>query len=106
MTEAEKILWNNIGKKQLSNHKFRRQYSIKGFVIDFYCPILKLAIEIDGYYHLENDAIIYDRARQKLLESLGIKFLRFSNDEVFGNIDKVINQIKTWLPPYNAETVK
>ncbi|MBI5700205.1 endonuclease domain-containing protein [Candidatus Saganbacteria bacterium] len=103
MTDAEKIMWNILRKRQLFNHRFRRQYSIRGFVVDFYCPQIKTAIEIDGDYHLETDAKIYDKERQKLLESLGINFIRFSNDDVFCNISKVINRLKVLLPLSKGE---
>lgn len=103
MTDAEKALWNSIRKRQVLNYRFRRQYSIRGFVVDFYCPMLRLAIEIDGDCHLEDDAKIYDIERQRLLESLGITFLRFSNDEIFGDIDKVTHIIIENLPLYKGE---
>ena len=68
------------------------------YVIDFYCPKLKLAIEIDGQTHLDQVARIYDQERQKYIESFGIKFLRFSNYEVYENLDAVIEKIKAVLP--------
>ncbi len=95
MPPAEWILWKKINNKQLSGYKFRRQYSIKQFVIDFYCPELKLAIEIDGDSHI--DAMEYDNNRQKYIESFGIKFLRFTNLEIYENLDKVVEEIKKCL---------
>ncbi len=95
MPLAEWILWKKLNNKQLSGYKFRRQYSVKQFVIDFYCPILKLAIEIDGDSHI--DAIKYDNNRQKYIESLGIKFLRFSNLEIYEDLDRVIEKIKKYF---------
>jgi len=98
-TKAEKILWERIRMKQIKGIKFRRQYSIIGFVLDFYSPELRLAIEIDGGYHQKADQIDYDKARQQLLESLEIKFLRFTNDEILCDISKVIYKIKVSCPP-------
>ena len=93
MTEAEKYLWKRIRKKQINGLRFRRQYSVKGFVLDFYCPEIKLAIEIDGEYHYKGYQPIYDRERQRLLEWLGISFIRFRNNEVMENIEKVLDKI-------------
>ena len=94
MTEAEKLLWNAIRRKQLDGRRFRRQYSIRGFVLDFYSPEIKLAIEIDGGYHSKEDQVFYDSERQKLIQSLGIKFLRIKNDDIFSDIDNVVRKIK------------
>lgn len=93
MTEAENLLWDRIRKRKINGHKFRRQYSVGGFIIDFYSPDLKMAIEVDGGYHLEYDQKIYDEERQRILESIGIKILRFTNDEVFSDINHVVKEI-------------
>lgn len=94
-TEAEKRAWMYLRKRQICNERFLRQFSIKQFVLDFYCPRLRLAIEIDGGIHFANEDIIqYDLDRQKYIESLGIEFLRFVNDQVFENLDEVMKMIK------------
>ena len=64
MTRVEKLLWKKIRLRQIDGYKFRRQYSIKGFVLDFYSPQLRLAIELDGDYHYADKQIDYDIARQ------------------------------------------
>lgn len=93
-TFSEKIVWMNLRQKQVCGERFLRQFGIGKFVVDFYCPHLKLVIEIDGDSHFENrDAVEYDKWRQKLIESLGIKIIRFTNREVNQNIDKVISVI-------------
>jgi hydrogenase maturation protease HycI len=92
-TSAEKLLWELIRSRQIEGRKFRRQFSVRGFVLDFYCPRLKLAIELDGDVHEGKDRKIYDKARQKLLECAGIRFLRFSNDDVFNRPDRVVDEI-------------
>jgi len=98
MTEAEKILWEKIRKKQINGHKFRRQYSIAGFVVDFYCPKLKLAIELDGEVHLKEDVKAYDKRREWIIKSAGIEFLRFTNEQVINNLRETIRTIrnKVW----------
>lgn len=93
LTKAEFRLWQKLKGKQLEGYKFRRQYSVGSFVIDFYCTELKLAIEIDGDSHFEEGAQEYDRERQAVIESVGIRFLRFTNDEVYGNLERVLERI-------------
>ena len=93
-TSSEKIVWTYIRRKQILNERFLRQFSIEYYVLDFYCPRLRLAIEIDGDSHFINqDAIDYDKERQTYIENLGIEFLRFRNEEVFADNDAVINII-------------
>jgi very-short-patch-repair endonuclease len=93
MPQAEVILWTKLKDKGLKSYKFRRQYSVDKFVIDFYCPKLKLAIEVDGDSHFLEDADIRDRERQSIIESYGITFLRFTNREIRENIDGVLGKI-------------
>ncbi|MDO8548578.1 MAG: endonuclease domain-containing protein [Ignavibacteria bacterium] len=94
ITLAEKIIWLNIRRKEIEGERFLRQFSIKHYVLDFYCPKLRLAIEIDGETHLTEEELEYDIQRQDYLESLGIIFLRFRNEGVFNNADVVIEKIK------------
>lgn len=93
ITQAEKLIWHKVRDRQLENCKFRRQYSVDKFVIDFYSPELKLAIEIDGNSHFEDGAAEYDQARQEFMESVGIKFIRFTNNDVYGNLSGVLESI-------------
>jgi len=94
MTLAEKILWYSLKGRQLLGFKFRRQHGIKQYVVDFYCPELKLAIEADGESHESDEAKRYDLRRQREIEREGIRFLRFTDDEVVGNADKVVKKIE------------
>ena len=93
ITKAEKLIWNKIRDRQLENCKFRRQYSVDRFVIDFYSAELKLGIEIDGESHFQEGAAEYDQARQEFMESVGIKFIRFTNNDVYGNLSGVLESI-------------
>ena len=93
MPEPEVILWSKLKGKNLNGFKFRRQYSVDKFVIDFYCPKLKLAIEVDGDSHYSDNAEVRDRERQYIIESFGISFLRFTNKEIYENIDGVMVRI-------------
>ena len=93
-TLGEKLLWMCLRRKQIQGQRFLRQFSVEKYVLDFYCPELKLAIEIDGPTHFESDAAVqYDKFRQKEIESLGIEFLRFTDDDVKENIEGVIKII-------------
>ena len=98
-TGAEIALWNRIRNGRLLGFKFRRQRGIENFVVDFYCPEAQLAIEIDGDSHfIDNATTRKDIERQRKIESHGIKFLRFTNTDVFRNIDSVLNKIIDYFP--------
>ena len=75
MPEAEIILWSKLKGKQVYGCKFRRQYSVGSYIIDFYCPKLKLAIEVDGTSHFQPGSKTKDNDRQKYIETYGIHFL-------------------------------
>jgi very-short-patch-repair endonuclease len=100
MTEAEKILWRFLSDRGMCKFKFRRQHPINGFIIDFFCPEKKLAVEIDGDIH--NDQKEYDQERRYILESQGIKFLRFNNNQVLNDIDFVLKIIKNQCIPLHS----
>ena len=91
--ETETLLWERLRGKQIQNTKFRRQYSVGPYVLDFYCPALKLAIEIDGPTHDGGDAPEYDAARQAYVETLGVVFVRFRNAEIYTHLDAVVERI-------------
>jgi very-short-patch-repair endonuclease len=96
-TYTEKIVWMYLRDRQMDGYKFRRQYSVDQFVIDFYCPKLKLAIEIDGSIHNEPDQKEYDVKRQEYLETFGIKFLRLTNEEIDSNPNKAFMKIENFI---------
>lgn len=93
MTPAETILWTQIRRKQLSGYQFKRQYSIDRYIVDFYCPQLKLVIEVDGDSHCSESARRYDAAREKEIAAHGIKILRFTNNDVYSNLKGVVEAI-------------
>lgn len=93
MTYSEKLVWLYLRKRQMKE-RFLRQYSIDKFVIDFYCPKLKLAVEIDGNIHKQEAQIKYDKDRQNYLEHFGITFIRIENEELFCNPDKAFGKIE------------
>ena len=89
-TPAEKLLWTKLQGDQLGV-RFRRQYRVERYIIDFYCPAKKLAVELDGDSH--NDKTEYDAARTAHLLSLNIREIRFTNQTVFQNVDAVVDAI-------------
>ena len=95
MTLSEILLWNELRNKQMLGYDFDRQRPIGNFVVDFYCKDLLLAIEIDGDTHIYRDE--YDDERQKQLEKLGVRFLRFDDIEVKRNMWNVLRVIGDWI---------
>ena len=93
-TFCEKVVWIYLRDRKTLGYKFRRQYSVDHYVIDFYCPELKLAVELDGSIHDEPDQKVYDAYRQKYLEKYGITFCRITNDELMGNANMAFNKIE------------
>jgi very-short-patch-repair endonuclease len=90
-TEAEKILWQEIRGRKINNLKFHRQYSIGPYIVDFFCPEIRLVIELDGEQH--KDAKEYDIERENFLKNEDIKILRFWNDEVMNDLKSVLEKI-------------
>ena len=93
-TEAETIFWDAVRNKKLGV-RFVRQFSIDGYVMDFYCPRLRLGIELEGGIHKNSKE--YDKYRIKYLESFGVKILRFRNEEVLYNLNYILSTITPLL---------
>ncbi len=95
-TAAEKILWKHLKNKQLG-FWFKRQVSITAYVVDFYCPQKKLAIELDGSPHKTTSQQKYDKYRSDYLRSFNIKVIRFWNHKAISNPSKVVEEIRIHL---------
>ena len=95
MPRSEVILWSKLRGKQVLDTKFRRQHGIGPYIVDFYCQEKKLVIEVDGDSHFTPEAKEYDRLRQIYIESLGIRIVRFTNDDVDQNLEGVLEVIAT-----------
>ena len=95
-TQAESILWENLRNKNIK-YKFRRQHIIDIFIADFVCLEKKLIIEVDGGYHNTLEQREADELRTQILNEIGFKVIRFTNEQVIGDIDNVINKINTIL---------
>jgi very-short-patch-repair endonuclease len=92
-TECERILWRHLRNRNFANYKFRRQHPIDHFVVDFYCPEARLAIELDGGGHNYHSRQQSDEDRTRFLTTQGIAVLRFWNHQVREEIDGVLQTI-------------
>jgi very-short-patch-repair endonuclease len=93
-TDAEKVFWSKMRNRQFHGLKFFRQYSIGPYILDFYCPALKIGVELDGSQHNEDLAIEYDEARSEYLNEQGIIVLRFWNHVVLRDIQAVLFKLE------------
>jgi len=93
MTLAEQKLWELLKEKQIQSLRFRAQHPIDIFIADFYCHSLKLVIEVDGGIHQSSEQIEYDIGREAEINHWGIKVIRFTNAEIEGEIDRVVDVI-------------
>jgi very-short-patch-repair endonuclease len=95
LTPAEARLWKMLQHSKLDGRKFRRQHSIGDYILDFYCPLEKLGIELDGQVHTGYIAEHFDDIRARFLHEVGIKVLRFENHFVFDEPEMVLNHIRS-----------
>jgi very-short-patch-repair endonuclease len=93
LTDSERVLWSRLRGKQLSGVQFYRQKPLGDYIVDFYAPQAKLVVEVDGSQHLEGQQADEDRRRDKDLESVGLRVLRFNSREVLAEIEAVVEAI-------------
>jgi len=93
-TSAEAVFWIKLKNKQLDGRRFRRQFSVGNYILDFYCPSEKIAVELDGESHFTLSGMEQDFVRDEYLNTLNIKVLRFENRLVFENPDYILNEIR------------
>ena len=98
-TEAEKIFWGQVRNKRFYGKRFFRQYSIGPYILDFFCPELALAVELDGGQHNKVECREYDESRSNYLNAQGIVVMRFWNHEVLQNIDGVLLKLSDRVTP-------
>ena len=92
-TKAEKKLWYALQRGQVAGFNFRRQHPLGNYIVDFYCPAIRLAIEVDGGQHNEHRHQADDERRSQWLRSKGVTVLRFWNNDVLGNVEGVWEEI-------------
>ena len=93
MTRHEVILWRQLRGRKVLGVKFLRQKPILNYILDFYSPQVKIAIELDGSQHYEDAYLSKDRSRDEILNKNGILTLRYSNNEILNDIDSVMEHI-------------
>ncbi len=92
-TDTEHLLWRALRSRRLQGHKFRRQHVVGPYILDFYCPAAKLAIEVDGGGHAEPEQQAHDQVRTRFIEARGIRLLRFWNHDVLRLPEAVLGEI-------------
>lgn len=98
-TPAEGLLWEQLKGKKFMGLRFRRQHGIAHFVVDFYHARSMTVIELDGSIHDEREVKEYDKAREEFLIDCGYKIIRFKNEEVYHNLEQVLNIISLAVTP-------
>jgi very-short-patch-repair endonuclease len=98
-TDTEKAFWSHVRSRQFHGMKFLRQYSVGPYILDFYCPEIKTAIELDGGQHNESRGKAYDAVRSEYLQAQGIDVLRFWDHEVLLDIQGVLAKIEERCNP-------
>jgi len=93
MTDAERLIWLKLRRKEIKGHQFYRQKILGNYIVDFFCPAAKLVIEIDGGQHLSPEHVKNDAVREGYLACLGLTVLRFTDTEVLRNLDGVLERI-------------
>lgn len=93
-TGAEKILWSKLNRNQVLGLQFRRQHPINMFIADFFCPKIKLVIEVDGNIHEIPEIKEHDNGRSDLFNDHGITVIRFTNEQILHEMDSIINEIE------------
>lgn len=95
-TDAESLIWEHI-RNSLLGVKFNRQYIIGDYIVDFVCLEKKLILEIDGGYHSEHEQIQKDEHRTERLKAMGFNVIRYTNEDLFADIESVLNGIRQQL---------
>ena len=101
-TEAESLLWQLLRRRQLRGFRFRRQHQFGDYLTDFFCNEAKLVVECDGPIHETNERWQHDQVRDAYMVSQGLRVLRFTNDRVINDTERVLDEIANYLP---VETV-
>ena len=97
MSKAEVVLWKSLRDFQMLGYDFDRQRPIDNYIVDFYCKDLFLVIEVDGPTHDWEEVAVNDTIRQAKIESFGVAFLRFTNEEILKQLDSVLAAIQGWI---------
>lgn len=102
-TLGEILLWKQLRAGSLLNYQFNRQKPLNNYIVDFYCKPLNLVIEVDGSYHYQPEQRVKDEERQKILETMGLNFLRFSEMQVRKDMELVLRALENYILEYEAK---
>lgn len=102
-TPAEDLLWRHLDKRKLDGYPFRRQVVRLGYILDFHCKLVNVAVEVDGGYHLRPDQAFKDKLREQRLATIGIKVIRFTNEEVLEDLPYVLLAISNFCHQFGPE---
>ncbi|MEQ1321855.1 MULTISPECIES: endonuclease domain-containing protein [Acinetobacter] len=93
-TNAEHLMWQLLRAQRFMNLKFRRQHVIEPYIVDFFCHELGLVVELDGGQHNTDESVAYDNGRTQFLEALGLKVIRYWNDDVLDRSEVVLEDLR------------
>ncbi len=110
MTDAERRLWKKLESRKFRNLKFRRKHPMKKYILDFYCPEYKVAVDVDDGIHSKTDQIEYDQTKTKYLKESGIREIRFTDEDIMLDINETLRRIERFIftsppPSPNGEGV-
>ena len=98
------MLWQKLRAGSMMNYTFNRQKPLERYIVDFYCKPLSLVIEVDGSYHFEQNQKIKDQHREEVLKKMGLRFLRFSEQQVRKDMDVVLKKIEDYIIQWRNKT--
>jgi very-short-patch-repair endonuclease len=104
MPKGERILWGKLRNNHVGGFKFKRQVDFDNYVVDFCCYKLRLVVEVDGSTHEEK--MEYDKIREEHLKSLGLTVIKYTSDQVFNNLQDVLNDIYSTCQKLSGEDKK
>jgi very-short-patch-repair endonuclease len=105
-TLSEILLWQKLRSSQFRGYAFNRQKPLGNYIVDFYCLKLDLVIEIDGNSHFFEESVVEDQERQKVIERMGLNFLRFSDLEVKRSMPSVLEEIGYFIDDFEGIMAK
>jgi len=105
-TLSEILLWQKLCSSQFRGYAFNRQKPLGNYIVDFYCLILDLVIEVDGNSHFFEESVMEDQERQKVIERMGLNFLRFSDLEVKRSMPSVLEEIGYFIDDFEGKMAK
>lgn len=105
-TPGEILLWKQLRAGKIKGFTFNRQKPLNNYIVDFYCKPLKLVIEVDGGYHFEKEQRILDAERQKILEEMGVSFLRFHDEEIRKDMEVVLRRIEQYVDAFKEKEIE